>query len=322
MPQSWESRRVSSRSDSSPWPMMSRSLQITVVITTQNRKEELRTAIRSALKQTASPEVIVIDDGSTDGTKEMVRRDFPDVRLIAHDRPAGYIARRNEGARLATGDLVLSIDDDAAFASAHTIEQTIREFSPEIGAVAIPYVNVNSSPRVWQQAPDAGSIYATDTYIGTAHAVRRSLFLELGGYQEQFVHQGEESDFCIRMLAAGYAVRLGNADPIHHFESPRRDLRRMDFYGSRNAVLYAWRNVPLLFLLFHLPATTARCLLLTFRADRFSNRLAGVIDGYRECLRTPRRPVSWSVYRLGRVLRKRGPMPLADVALPGRARAV
>ena len=83
---------------------------------------------------------------------------------------------------------------------------------------------------VRQRAPDPSAVWVTDRFIGTAHAVRRDVFLACGGYREFLVHQGEEGDFCIRMLAGGHHVRLGNSDPIHHFESPRRDFRRMDYY--------------------------------------------------------------------------------------------
>src|SRR5688572_20321271 len=73
----------------------------TVVITTKNRKEELRTAIRSALDQTARPQVLVIDDGSSDGTSEMVRSEFRDVTLHRYEQSNGLIVQRNNGAKLA-----------------------------------------------------------------------------------------------------------------------------------------------------------------------------------------------------------------------------
>jgi hypothetical protein len=48
----------------------------------------------------------------------------------------------------------------------------------------------------------------------------------------------------MRLLAAGYVTRLGKADPIHHFESPRRQSSRMFVYGARNNLLWAWYYVP------------------------------------------------------------------------------
>lgn len=282
-------------------------LQASVVIATRNRKSNLRSALMSVQRLAEPVETLVLDDGSNDGSAEMVRAEFPSVRLIAHPESRGYIARRNEGARLASADIIFSIDDDAAFSSAQIVQQTLAEFEADhIGAVAMPYVDVMRDDVVRQRTPDPAAVHLTDTFIGTAHAVRRDLFLSLGGYREHLIHQGEESDFCIRMLDAGYVVRMGSADPIHHFESPKRDFRRMDFYGPRNAVLFAWQNVPLPFMLVHLAATTVRAVLWSLNPDRLKTRLSGIIDGYRQCMRQPRKPVAWSTYRRARRLRKQG----------------
>ena len=144
-----------------------------------------------------------------------------------------------------------------------------------IAAVAIPYIDVRKDDRLRQKAPDREATWITHTYIGTTHAVRRDVFLEAGGYCEDFVRQGEESDLCLRMLERGYVVRLGNADPIHHFESPRRDFQRMDFYGLRNDVLFVWQNVPWTVLIPHLAMTTVNGL----RWGAKTGRLAGMVRG-------------------------------------------
>lgn len=287
------------------------TLTASVVITTRNRKDELRKALLSAVEQATKPEVLVIDDGSADGTAEMVQADFPGVRLVRHDDSLGYIVRRNEGARLAMGAVVFSIDDDAVFSTPDVVRQTLDDFgSGRVGAVAIPYIDVYTDPRVCQAAPDREAVYVTRQFKGTAYAVRRDVFVRLGGYREHLFHQGEEGDFCIRLLADGYVVRVGTADPIHHFESPNRDVHRMDFYGVRNAVLFVWENVPLPYLLVHLPVVVFRCLLLTLEPGRLKIRVNGLIDGFRQCPLVPRQPVSRSTYRAWRSFTK-GPRAMA-----------
>jgi glycosyltransferase involved in cell wall biosynthesis len=291
-------------------------MKATVVITTKNRRDELRVAIQSAKEQSAAPEVLVIDDGSTDGTAEKVRQEFPEVSLVSHAESRGLIVRRNEAARVAKGEVIFSIDDDAEFSSPDIVMQTLEAFSdPRIAAVAIPYIDVKKNPAVRQLAPDAENVWITDSFIGTAHAVRRDVFLAMNGYREHLVHQGEEGDLCLMMLDAGWLVRLGSCRPIYHYESPRRDFRRMDFYGRRNDVLFVWHNVPVSWLLFHLVATTKNGLLFGLKVGRPWRMLTGLLQGYLDILRYwhQRKPVSVEAYQLSRLLKKSGPFKMREM---------
>lgn len=292
-----------------------RDCQAAVVIVTKDRKDELRRAIRSTLEQRGgSIHIVVSDDGSTDGTAEMVCHEFPQVALVRHERSAGYIVRRNAAAALTAAPIIFSIDDDAALPSSDTVAQTLAEFdSPLIGAVAVPFIDVNRDGRVQQRAPDEREAFVTDMFIGTAHALRRELFLKLGGYRAELCHQGEERDYCLRLLDAGYVVRLGRADPIHHFESPQRHVARIDHLGRRNDVLYAWHNVPMPYLPVHLLATTVKGLLLGIKLGRPLRMLHGLASGYAASVRQPRRPVRAVTYRLSRRLRGAGATPLASL---------
>jgi glycosyltransferase involved in cell wall biosynthesis len=294
-----------------------------IVITTRNRASDLRRSLGSALAQSVASEIIVLDDASNDGTASMVRREFPTVRLHRDEQARGLIVQRNRGAKLASNPFIFSIDDDAVFSTPNVIEQTLRDFDhPRVGAVAIPFADVNRSPEVHQRAPEPSGVYATYSYIGTAHALRRELFLGLSGYREILFHQGEEEDYSIRLLEAGHITRLGNADPIHHFESPRRSWARMDYYGARNKVLYAWHNVPFPSLAVHLPIATFKASLFSLRPRRFWTRLRGVLSAYHltfagVAARSPVRP--W-VYHLSRELKRRGAVPIEEIesSLGGR----
>lgn len=289
----------------------------TVAIVTKNRKEDLAVAIRSAIAQSVSPEVIVIDDGSADGTSALVASEFPSVRLITHETSRGLIVRRNEAARAASGSIIFSIDDDAEFMSPRTVEQTLSDFDhPRIGAVAIPYVEPNRNrDAVNHRSPDAATHWVTDSFTGTSHALRRDVFLRLGGYREELIHQGEERDYCLRMLNAGFVVRLGNAPPIHHYESPKRSFARMDYYGRRNDILFAWHYVPGASFLTHLAGTTANALRSAWQAGRVWDMARGTWAGYLDMVRfrTDRAAVSPVIYQLHRRLRSQSPLPLSAI---------
>jgi GT2 family glycosyltransferase len=292
----------------------------TVVISTKNRCDDLRRALSSVSFQTIPLEVLVMDDGSTDGTAGMVRAEFPAALLVRSEISRGYIAERNLAAKLATTPYLFSIDDDAEFSSPQVIERTIADFADaRIGAVAIPYVEPHKGNRLLQRAPSPDSIWVTDAFVGTAHAVRTDVFRRLGGYRELLVHQGEERDFCIRMLAAGQVVRLGEAPPIIHYESPRRDFRRMDYYGRRNDILFAWHNVPRRRLPLHLIGTAFNGMRSACAAGRFSSMGFGMFAGVIRCLQqwSQRAPVSCDVYQMSRQLRKSGPLCIERVIRDG-----
>ncbi|HZQ64817.1 MAG TPA: glycosyltransferase [Gaiellaceae bacterium] len=299
--------------------------RVTVLITTRNRRAEVGRAISSALLQTCRPEVVVIDDASTDGTAKLVEHAFPEVAFHRSPEPKGYIVQRNRGMRLAQSPIVVLLDDDAVLQSSRTLEQTLDDFDdPRIGAVAIPHVDVayETTPRL-SSPPDA--LLVTSEFTGTAAAIRRDAFEAVGGFRESFVHQTEERDFCLRLLDAGWVVRVGRADPIHHYCSPARDVRRMDLYGRRNVILCAWYNEPLPSALVRIAEMSAVGLWSGLRVRRPVNALHGLWLGYRACWaeRRHRRPVARPVNRAFRRLWKRGPLPLSSVegALSGAERS-
>lgn len=290
-------------------------LSVTVVVTTKNRRDELRQTLASIFLQDYPLRCLVIDDGSSDGTADMVRAEYPLVELFVSDNSLGLVVQRNRGAALAHSDLIFSLDDDAIYTSSATVRQTVEAFAADIvAAVAMPFVNVRQDDVVRQRAPDIYQTYVAHTFIGTAHALRRDVFLHLGGYREVLFHWGEERDLCIRMLAAGYVTRLGSSPPIHHFESLKRDFRRVDIYGRRNDVLFAWHNVPYPHLPLHVLGTVINGVRAAVRYRRLRTMMQGLGEGFVACYheRQRRAPVPRRVYRLQQQL-KRSALPLEQV---------
>lgn len=288
----------------------------TVVITTKNRKDELRTALTSCLRQSVAVETLVFDDGSTDGTSEMVAAEFPRTTLHRVERSLGIIEARNAAIPLAAAPIAITIDDDCVFPTCDIIRQTLADFDhPRVGVVAIPSIDVHKSEKVIGLAPDREGIYICSQFRGGANAMRKDLFAKLGGYRGFLWRQGEEADFCIRMLDAGYVVRIGRSEPIHHYESPVRDRTKIVYYTSRNNILYAWQNVCMPYLPAHLAATTWNCFRAGMRAGYTTAAVRGIFSGYAAMAsaRAKRSPLSARSYRLSRLLRARGTTKLDEI---------
>jgi GT2 family glycosyltransferase len=277
----------------------------TIVIVTHNRRDEALRAVASAVAQTAAVEVLVLDDGSSDGTAEAIRREHPEARVERFDEPAEITARRNLAGELARALILVVIDDDAALSSPTIVEQTLSEFDhPRVGAIAIPYVDVPRENALFQRAPDDDAVWVTNQFRATAYAIRRDLFLAVGGYRTLLVHQAEEPDLCIRLLRAGYVVRLGRSEPITHYGSPRRNSDRVWFLGTRNDVLFTWYYVPTRYLLPRLAKVTAHLLWLGIGVRRPGLFLRAIFAGYRTAFaeRRRREPVPPALYRAFRRL--------------------
>ncbi len=288
---------------------------VTIAIVTRNRRDELARALRSALEQVGDPEVLVVDDGSTDGTAAMVRGEFPSVRLVRFEHPAGIAVRRNDVTDAVRGSLILSIDDDAIFTSPTTVLETVRDFDhPRIALVGIPLIDVYVSPEELQRSPEPARPWVAAVFRAGAFAVRRDVLQEVGGFGSWVYHQGEEWDLSLRLLGAGWLIRLGRAEgPVHHLASPHRSLRNRDVYGRRNELLISHRYFPSPWNVLYLVGYAARGLAHGFRVGRSANMLRGLAAGLIECLRLRRQPLARRSFRMERHLRRRGGLPLAEV---------
>ena len=252
---------------------------LTVILSTKNRWDDLVKALNSLRRQTLAHEVIVMDDHSEDGTSEKVKEFFPEVRLYTFTESKGYIIRRNEAVKLSHTPFVLSIDDDCILEQPDILFQ-MASFCKRTSceALAWPFIDVNRSPGIQSHSPDE-RLWQCHTFKGCAFVVKKESFIRLGGFRASFVHQGEEEDYCIRLLNAGFPVLLGNGNPILHYESPRRSWERMDFYGSRNLMLFAFFNVPLVFLPVQCIASAVKSILFGIRIRRPYQKTRGVLSG-------------------------------------------
>src|SRR5688572_28545877 len=131
-------------------------MTITAVIPTYRRRDALLASLANHLALNAIAEVIVVDDGSDDGTAEAVRAlALPRVRVISHDQNRGLPAARNTGARAATTDWILYLEDDCGFPEDYAVRllETARAERADIVGAPWLHVETNTAARTAKDRP-------------------------------------------------------------------------------------------------------------------------------------------------------------------------
>ena len=196
---------------------------VSVVIPTYNRASSLARLLRALRDQKPPPggfEVIVVDDGSTDETREVLEA-APEVRHL-HQLTCGAASARNRGWQVASAPLIAFTDDDTVPSRTWLYELVgaiMRLDVAAVGATIAPlrqsYLGtfVQLSGHV-DHGIDGDSV----RYLVTANSVwRRSVLEELGGFDESFGGaSGEDVDLCFRATGAGWFLATTDDALVHH----------------------------------------------------------------------------------------------------------
>ncbi|MEU6192891.1 bifunctional polysaccharide deacetylase/glycosyltransferase family 2 protein [Streptomyces sp. NPDC047061] len=193
---------------------------VSVIVPAYNEKECIANTLESLAQSTHPIEVIVVDDGSTDGTSEIARAaadklGMPNVRVIRQEN-AGKPAALNNGVRNASYDIVVMMDGDTVF-EPDTVRHLVQPFAdPEVGAVAgnAKVGNRNTIIGAWQHIEYVMGfnldrrmydlLRCMPTIPGAIGAFRREAVLEVGGMSEDTL--AEDTDITIAMHRAGWRV--------------------------------------------------------------------------------------------------------------------
>jgi len=184
---------------------------VTVYIPAYNVAKFLARAIESLLAQThPADEIVVIDDGSQDATIEIARR-YPQVTIVRHDVNHGLGATRNTAVRTARNEFVASLDADCVAEPEWLAALVAAMADPKVAGVGgklTEGVQVNLADR-WRRAhmPQAwgdSPVRNPKFLFGCNSLFRKSLVLEVGGYDERMRTNGEDTDLSARLRARGW----------------------------------------------------------------------------------------------------------------------
>jgi len=221
-------------------------MKITAVISAWNRRDAVAANIAALQAGSRVPdEIVVVDNASTDGTADWLRRHHPRVVVaeMAHDR-YGACETFNVGFKLATGDAVAIMDDDveARHDWLATLERVLESEPASTGMVSSRVVEPGM-PESYQRAEIARGAYYASTFRGCGTLARRHVLEQAGWYDERFFIYGNERDLAARVLARGYRI-LQCPDAVIDHGTPfgMKAGRRSLYYHVRNFWLYAFKN--------------------------------------------------------------------------------
>jgi GT2 family glycosyltransferase len=222
-----------------------------VVVATHNRLDTLTRTLKRLTDLPERPGIVVIDNGSSDGTADAIRVRYPDVRIIALDRNLGA-AGRNLGVRAARAPYVAFSDDDSWWApGALSRASTYFASHPRLGGISArilvgPDERLDPTSALMARSPlDADGLPGPGVlgFVACGAVVRREAFLETSGFHPRYGLGGEEDLLAIDLTAAGWhLVYLEDVVAHHHPASgPRPGKRRRTV---RNALWTAWLRRP------------------------------------------------------------------------------
>lgn len=195
-------------------------------------------------------EVIVTDNGSSDGSLELLRERYPQVRLLTNPDNRGYSAGMNQALREATGELLVQLNPDTvSHPGAFRALAAFMEANPPVGICSPRVLNGDGSfqaqcrrsfarpwdvityfsglsrlfPRsrcfgrylqTWRGEHEAGEV---DAVSGSCMVIRRGVVTEIGYLDEAFFAYQEDTDYCYRAKEAGWEVWYQPAGTVTHF---------------------------------------------------------------------------------------------------------
>ncbi len=251
---------------------MSAAPEISVVIPSWNTRELLRTCL-ATLRVARKPatEVIVVDNGSHDGSADMVERDFPEARVLRNERNEGFARGSNQGMRAARGRYVLLLNTDTELAP-DALERlhAFLESHPEHGAAAPRLVHpdgrtqrtCNAFPRLatalffatplerwWPDSPELRRYFLrdwdhederdVDQPPAACLLVRASVLAQVGLFDERLWLFFNDVDLSKRMAAAGWRTRyVAGARVVHHVGASTKQFGDFVPEYQRNRLVY------------------------------------------------------------------------------------
>jgi len=225
------------------------STLVSIVIASWNRKDDVLETLPSIYEQEyPNYEIIVVDNGSTDGTAAALKEQHPDVIVVALDENLGATGGRNAGIAVAKGDIIFFLDSDCSMQH-DTLVETVRKFEsdPKLGILGCKVLNYFTSQIdaatgwAFTSSVDEDTEFKSFSFSETGSAIRKAAVEKAGPFWDFLFFGREGEDLSIRVWDAGYTVMYYPKAIVHHRESPEKRVigSQREYFGAQFAILMA-----------------------------------------------------------------------------------
>ena len=204
-----------------------------ILISTKNRINDLKLSllkIQSLIDET-NVEVVIYDDGSTDGTYEFIKENFPAVKLERNIFSKGYLYCRNKMLNQTRSEFAISLDDDAHFVTEQPL-QLIANYFDKNSIVGLLGFRIFWGLVEPVQTFSSELSYRMKSFVGCAHVWRMSAWREIPNYPEWFVFYGEEDFASYQLFKNKWEIHYLPEVLVHH---------RVDIKARKNNADYSLR---------------------------------------------------------------------------------
>ncbi len=301
---------------------------VTAVISAWNKFKDVRANLLGIRAQ-ARPfdDVVVVDNHSSDGTAQMIRADFPEVRLVVMPNSAyGACETFNVGFSTALTEYIAILDDDVVL-TPWWLDRSLARMGqePETTAVVSTKVVEPGMPDSYRDSAAVNSERYMSTFRGCASLARKEAIDEAGGYDERLFIYGNERDLTCRLLNNGYRVlQYPGAETFHRTPFGVQMGKRSLFFHARNAFLGMIKYAPLKDLV-RLPFLVVTKVLFRGRDSEEKGEVADAVGtiGIGKSVRETKgswwiltKAAASVVYNIPYCLRRRQPVKAPDFELP------
>ena len=230
-----------------------------ILITTKNRLQDLTFTLSQIdyLLEGNDVSCIITDDGSTDGTTDFIKANYPKINLITHQKSKGYIHCRNKLLNLAKSDFAISLDDDSHFLTHNPLELIADYFdaNPKCGVAGLRVFWSKSLPDSTSTSAAAGQV---KSFVGCGHVWRMKSWRAIPDYPEWFVFYGEEDFAAYQLFKKKIEVHYLPSVLIHHRVNLKDRKKDSDYVRRlRNSLSSGWYTFHLFFPLAKIPRLMA-----------------------------------------------------------------